>query len=313
MQGPPWGRCEANPGRRVLSGKPARGVSAKGAVQGRCLGLGRGNPHAVPSCLHARMTPPLWRHTGCALWAAVSIAMAPALTKSQPSPGESKPGARPPASTSSQTLAAPRPCTRSFLLGSVHGLPFCGLVYHPSPPFPLRPERANEPAAGCVADLPQLVPMLRPSYIRLAVYYFMQTRNPMLVPFRGSSAAFSSLHWPALPPSGLRPPSAPARVRIHCPGVPRFISPLPPARRAGSCGDLWPKNCECYKTCQLLYCDEMRKEPCTHELGQYMWDAHCWVYRDPTVPVSSRLPENVVAETIGYNRMPWDVSRGDRG
>ncbi|GIL47983.1 hypothetical protein Vafri_4706 [Volvox africanus] len=73
----------------------------------------------------------------------------------------------------------------------------------------------------------------------------------------------------------------------------------------GSCGTLWPKSCECYQACQRLYCGgALQSSFCTHELGQFMWDAHCWVAKNPNTAFGSRLPENFASETTWYQHFP---------
>ncbi|GLC68059.1 hypothetical protein PLESTF_000640400 [Pleodorina starrii] len=76
----------------------------------------------------------------------------------------------------------------------------------------------------------------------------------------------------------------------------------------GSCGTLWPKHCECYLACQRLYCektaDGLQSTFCSHELGEFIENARCWVHRDPAAPVSSRLPVNFRAETAWYRHYP---------
>ncbi|EFJ41257.1 acetylglucosaminyltransferase [Volvox carteri f. nagariensis] len=77
----------------------------------------------------------------------------------------------------------------------------------------------------------------------------------------------------------------------------------------GSCGTLWPKHCDCYQTCQRLYCGGRllrvqyeSVDSCTHELGEYVFNARCWMLRNPdsSIPSSSRLPLNVTSDTIWY-------------
>ncbi|KXZ42907.1 hypothetical protein GPECTOR_112g277 [Gonium pectorale] len=79
----------------------------------------------------------------------------------------------------------------------------------------------------------------------------------------------------------------------------------------GSCGNLWPKNCECYMLCQKMYCGSVvQNNFCTHELGRELPSARCWRHRDPAAPPTSLLPEedDPFNKTVWYRHFTWDES-----
>ncbi|KAG2444152.1 hypothetical protein HYH02_009091 [Chlamydomonas schloesseri] len=48
----------------------------------------------------------------------------------------------------------------------------------------------------------------------------------------------------------------------------------------GSCGYIWPKNCECYRECYRLYCSRYGTDTnrCSSGWGSDIHDAPCWLY-----------------------------------
>ncbi|GAX86293.1 hypothetical protein CEUSTIGMA_g13705.t1 [Chlamydomonas eustigma] len=73
-----------------------------------------------------------------------------------------------------------------------------------------------------------------------------------------------------------------------------------------SCGIRAPKNCECYKQCQNLHCQDSNGDVynCEHELGRKIGEARCFLYRNrPVDQQGSAIPKKG-KEVVDWYRIP---------
>ncbi|KAG2491281.1 hypothetical protein HYH03_010287 [Edaphochlamys debaryana] len=82
----------------------------------------------------------------------------------------------------------------------------------------------------------------------------------------------------------------------------------------GSCGNSFPKNCECYRACLKLYCQYgTDTNRCRHHWLRYFAGSACWLYGNNETGTagalarpqnSSLYPEHPEKETIWYDQIP---------